>query len=235
VQGAKRIILVETDAANRALLTAYLLRDGYAIAHADGIASMERAMAAEPADVVVLDGDITGGTAVEVATRLRAASDVGIILMSSRTSSAERLLALEVGADEVLGKPPNPRELLARANNLVWRIRGGRTRPTAQTSRRFSGWTLNLPLRRLHGPLGEEIYLTRGEFDILALLVERGGRVATRDQLVKVVSGPTGAPGERTIDVLVSRLRRKLGDDARSGAIIVTVHGIGYRLGVDVV
>jgi two-component system torCAD operon response regulator TorR len=233
VQGAKRIILVESDAANRALLTAYLLRDGYSILHADDLDAMERAMATASPDVVVLDGDLTGESVVEVATRLRATSDVGIILMTSRTSGAERLLALEVGADEVLEKPPNPRELLARANNLLWRIRGGRTRPPAQASRRFAGWMLNLPLRRLHGPEGQEIYLTRGEFDILALLVERGGRVVTRDQLVRVVSGPTGTPGERTIDVLVSRLRRKLGDDARSGAIIVTVHGTGYRMGVD--
>ena len=173
---------------------------------------------------------------VRTACRWRAScardASIGIILVTSRNDDVDKIVGLEVGADDYVTKPFNPRELLARVKSL---LRRSATRPAeAADSLRFAGWVLELSRRRLRDRAGQDVALTRGEFEVLALLVRHPGEILDRDRLSRAVSGHDWSPQDRSVDVLVRRLRAKLDDPARTDSLIATIRGEGYRLAADV-
>jgi two-component system OmpR family response regulator len=173
---------------------------------------------------------LPGEDGLTLARSLREESGVGIIILTGRGETVDRIIGLEMGADDYLPKPFHLRELLARAKSVLRRA-STRTldRQAAPRSRaRFAGWNLDLASRELLSPAGEEVRLTTGEFDLLAAFVNNANKVLTRDQLLDIARNREAGPFDRTIDVQVGRLRRKLEDNPQKPTMIKTVRGSGY-------
>ena len=224
------LLVVDDDRDIRELLTDYLTRNGFrATAVADGRA-MRAALAAHAFDLVVLDVMLPGEDGLTLCRELRARSNLPILMLTARGDDLDRIVGLEMGADDYLPKPFNPRELLARIKAV---LRRARTLPDnlhapQHSFARFDGWTLNFDTRTLHDPAGEAVELSGAEFRLLKIFVERPHRVLNRDQLMDLLHGRDTEPFDRSIDVQVSRLRQRLGDDAREARLIKTVRGEGY-------
>ena len=187
--------------------------------------------------LVVLDLMLPGEGGLDLARWLRSQSDVPIVMLTAMGEETDRIIGLELGADDYLPKPFNPRELLARIRAVLRRAgeRSERKRGRRRAACiRFAGWTLEPARRRLLNPDGVEVPLTGGEYDLLVALVERANRVLTRDMLLDLLRGRQAGPFDRAIDVAISRLRRKLEDDGRNAQLIKTVRGGGYVLAADV-
>ena len=175
---------------------------------------MRRLFARGDVDVVLLDINLPGEDGLSLLRELRRQSEVGVIMVTAPHDSVDRIVALELGADDYVTKPYNMRELLPRAKNLARRVAAARLLSPDEPRKTFGGWTLNIPHWTLTSPTGEELRLTRAEFgDLLATLVVNRGRVCTRDSLIDHVSRRGHDPLDRTIDVLIGRLRRKIEDD----------------------
>lgn len=231
---APLVLIVEDEPATRALLASYFHAAGFLVSEAEDGRQTREALLRQPPDLVLLDIELPDEDGFSLAKSIRETSNVGIIIVTQRANDDDRVFGLETGGDDYITKPPNPRELLARARNLLRRTHPTKMRRAEGAVRRFGGWTMDLARRRLIGPDGQEVRVTRGEFELLALLVRSGGRVVTRDQLIDAVSGTDRNPNHRTIDVLVSRLRRKMQDEGGAPRMILTEKGLGYRLGADV-
>ncbi len=186
--------------------------------------------------LVVLDLMLPGESGLDFAKWLRAQGDVPIVMLTAMADETDRIVGLELGADDYLSKPFNPRELLARVRAVLRRASGEAGAPSAAPAKsiRFGGWTLEPSRRRLLNPDGAEVPLTGGEYELLQVLVERPNRVLTRDMLMDLLRGRQAGPFDRAIDVAVSRLRRKLEDDGRNPSLIKTVRGGGYVLAATV-
>ena len=225
-----RILVVDDDPEIRDLVCAFLGRHGFLVEAAEDGPSMERALAREPADLVVLDLMLPGEDGLSLTRRLAAGPGTPVIILSAMGEDTDRIVGLEIGADDYLAKPCNPRELLARVRAVLRRNREARDRQTAQpggTTVEFAGWRLD-PLRReLRSPEGVLVELSGGEIALLRAFVERPQRVLTRDQLLDHARGPDADSFDRAVDVQVSRLRRKLAA-AAAGEIIRTVRNEGY-------
>ncbi|WP_225206514.1 response regulator transcription factor [Novosphingobium huizhouense] len=236
---APSIVLVEDDGPLRTLTARALREHGYAVRTAATGAEMWVALEAEPADLVVLDIMLPGTSGIELFRRLRRQSDVPIIFVSARGSEEDRVLGLELGADDYLAKPFSSRELLARIGAVLRRTESsGEDSSGASGARRsgevrFDGWTLSLARRELHSPSGAMVDLTGAEFDLLATFVGQPQRVLGRERLIELSRTRLGDSSDRSVDVLVSRLRRKLAS-AGGNAPIVTVRGVGYMLRAEV-
>jgi len=228
------IMIVEDDREIRSLLADFLTREGYvAVAAEDGVA-MDRALAAERPDLVVLDLMLPGEDGLSICRRLRARSDLPILMLTAKSDDIDRIVGLELGADDYLPKPFNPRELLARIRAVLRRT--DRPAAAAAPSRRvaFDRFIADLDARSLAFD-GAAIDLTAAEFELLACFLERPKRVLSRDQLLDWTRGRTADPFDRTIDVSISRLRRKLsGADDQAAQIIKTVRNGGYLFTSDV-
>jgi two-component system, OmpR family, response regulator len=186
--------------------------------------------------LVVLDLMLPGEGGMEFARWLRTQSNVPIVMLTAMGEETDRIIGLELGADDYVAKPFNPRELLARIRAVLRRSGDqaeNRHDPSVRGFR-FNGWTLEPARRRLLNPEGVEVALTGGEYDLLLALVERANRVLTRDMLLDLLRGRQAGPFDRAIDVAVSRLRRKLEDDGRNAQLIKTVRGGGYVLAATV-
>ena len=186
--------------------------------------------------LVVLDLMLPGESGLDLARWMRAQSDVPIVMLTAMADETDRIVGLELGADDYVGKPFNPRELLARIRAVLRRA-GDAPRDRGETPTRgfrFGGWTLDPARRRLLAPDDVEVPLTGGEYDLLLALVERANKVLTRDMLLDLLRGRQAGPFDRAIDVAVSRLRRKLEDDGRHAQLIKTVRGGGYVLAATV-
>ncbi len=186
--------------------------------------------------LVVLDLMLPGESGLDLARWMRAQSDVPIVMLTAMADETDRIVGLELGADDYVGKPFNPRELLARIRAVLRRA-GDAPHDRGETPSRgfrFGGWTLDPARRRLLTPDDVEVPLTGGEYDLLLALVERANRVLTRDMLLDLLRGRQAGPFDRAIDVAVSRLRRKLEDDGRHAQLIKTVRGGGYVLAATV-
>lgn len=218
-----RILVVDDDAGIRELLCDYLGRQGFTTrAAADGQA-MDREIHQQRPDVVLLDLMLPGEDGLSICRRL-SDSGVGVIMLSAMGEETDRIVGLELGADDYLGKPCNPRELLARVKALLRRRRW----PTENGGVLvFRGWRLDLVARELRDPQGTGVAISGGEFALLRAFAERPGRVLTRDQLLDLSRGPTAETFDRAVDVQVSRLRRKLADGGEP-ELIQTVRGEGY-------
>jgi two-component system, OmpR family, response regulator len=226
-----RIIVVEDDAEICSLLKDYLQRQGLRVDVTDGGAGLDRLLSVygEP-DLIVLDIMLPGEDGFSICRRLRVGSRVPIIMLTARGEDIDRIVGLEMGADDYLAKPFNPRELLARIRAVLRR----KEPPAAATKRRLSVGPLvvDLQARRVLREGGAEIELTAAEFELLACFVTRPGRVLSRDQLMDWTRGRRSQTLDRTIDVQVSRLRKKV--EAGGDPLIKTSRGAGYVLVVPV-
>ena len=227
-----RALLVDDDEPIRELLCGYLARFNIeARGVADG-AGMRQALAEENFDVVVLDLMLPGEDGLSLCRYLRSESDIPILMLTARCEPADRIIGLELGADDYMAKPFEPRELVARIQTILRRVRGdeGRNEPRAQV--RFDQWRLDSVLRQLHSPDGLVVPLSNAEFRLLWVFLERPRRVLNRELLLDAARGRAIDAFDRSIDLLVSRLRQKLGDDPRSPRLIKTVRGEGYLFDV---
>jgi len=185
---------------------------------------------------VVLDLMLPGEGGLELARWLRTESRVPIIMLTAMAEETDRIIGLELGADDYVTKPFNPRELLARIRAVLRRTGESEDRASESTAKsyKFSGWLLETARRRLLDPTGVEVAITGGEYELLVALLDRPNRVLTRDMLLDLLRGRQAGPFDRAIDVAVSRLRRKLEDDGRHAQLIKTVRGGGYVLSTPV-
>lgn len=220
------ILVVDDDEAVRALIAACMDKAGYRVEQAEDAAGLWAWLANGGIDLVLLDVNLPDGDGLGLTRQLRAQSDVPVILVTERGAPDDRALGIEIGADDYLPKPVYPRELLARVKSVLERRAGGRGGGAA-TRLRFAGWTLDGASRAVLDSLGRAADLTPAEFDLLHILASRAGRVQSRDTLMAALGSDDAESGPRSIDILVSRLRKKLGDD--QAALIETCRGHGYR------
>ena len=226
------LLVVDDDPVTCARLEGYFRQEGYTVMSAASGAEMGPLLSSQGVDVVLLDVGLPGKDGLELARELRARDEhVGIILVTGRSDDVDKIVGLESGADDYVTKPFNSRELLARVKIV---LRGQRHRPAAPTSRpvglSIGPWTLDVAHRRLVGPDDRRQALTRGEFELLQMLLRHRGTVLSRERLAPAVSHRSWDPNDRSIDVLISRLREKVEDDARQPERILTVRGEGYLL-----
>lgn len=225
------VLIVEDDAVTRAKLAGYIEAAGHRVSEAaDGI-EMRRIMAGDPAALLLLDINLPGEDGLELTRELRARSDIGIILVTGRTDEIDRIVGLEMGADDYVTKPFNARELVARVKNLLRRTRLAQN--AERTHYKIGAWTFDSLRRRIDSGDGRRATLTRAEYELLTAFVAHPGTVLSRDRLLAIVSHRTAAPSDRTIDVLVRRLRQKIEIDPQNPDHIITAHGEGYLLAVD--
>jgi two-component system OmpR family response regulator len=192
---------------------------------------MDAVLATARIDLVILDVMLPGKSGLDICRELRAKSPVPILMLTAMGDETDRIVGLEMGADDYLAKPFNPRELLARIRAILRRVSSGASSgPMKQSAKRlrFAGWQLDLGRRRLEAPDGMIVDLTTGEYELLIAFAERPQRVLTRNQLLDLARGRDAAPFDRSIDVQVSRIRRKIESDPRAPEMIVTVRGDGY-------
>jgi two-component system OmpR family response regulator len=225
------IAAVEDDPEIRLLVAALLTREGFEVATCQNAEDLDRLLARRRVDLVLLDLMLPGEDGLSICRRVRVEPDAPPILMvTAKGEDLDRVIGLEIGADDYLPKPFNPRELVARVKAILRRTRDAHhvaSVPPAEMYS-FAGWTLNASSRDLRDPMGKRVDLTGGEFDLLVALLTHPQRVLNRDQLLDWTRGRSSAPYDRTVDVQLSRLRRKLGDSAQPGVMIKTVRGGGY-------
>ena len=222
------ILVVDDDPVGRQTLAAYLRKENHRVSEADSGEAMRRVFASGDVAVVMLDINLPGEDGLSLLRELRRQSEVGVIMVTGRDDDVDRIVALELGADDYVTKPYNMRELLPRTKNLARRVAAARLVRGDEAIQYFSGFEMDIPHWSLKGLDGDEIRLTRAEFELLATLVSHRGRILTRDALIDHVSRRDRDPLDRTVDVLVGRLRRKIEKDPADPRLIVTVHGIGY-------
>ena len=226
------VLAVDDDPTMRELISEYLGQHELRVTTvADGRA-MREVIAEQVVDLVVLDLKLKAEDGMVLARGLRDESSIPIIMLTARADEVDRIVGLEMGADDYLAKPFSPRELLARIRSILRRTRGLAPARTGSPSHRvrFAGWTLDLAARQLVAPDGVVVSLSGAEFKLLTVFVEHPNRVLDRNQLMDLTVGRDGSPFDRSIDVQVSRLRLRLRDDAREPRIIKTVRNEGYVL-----
>lgn len=225
-----RILVVDDDPGIREVLTDYLNQHGYETAAAASAAEMDRAIAMRAPDLIVLDLMMPGEDGLSVVRRL-AGKGPPLVMLSAMGEDTDRIIGLELGADDYLAKPCNPRELLARVRAVLRRPRS-ETSPDAP-GLAFAGWRLDLMRRELTRPDGQPVTLSAGEFALLRAFCESPGRILTRDQLLERARNADADVFDRAIDVQISRLRKKL-DDGSGAELIQTLRGEGYMFDVKV-
>jgi two-component system, OmpR family, response regulator len=231
------VLVVEDDLAICNVLKEYLTEEGYRISVAGNGCEMRRVIQQSSVDIVMLDVVLPGEDGFALIRWLRAEnSDVGIIMMTGHGQTIDRIIGLEMGADDYLVKPFHLRELLARIRSVQRRTgRSATNLPRVDRSQlRFAGWLLDKSARELLSPEGENVRLTSGEFDLLVAFVSHPNQLLSRDQLLDLAQDRETGPFDRTIDVQVGRLRRKLNDDPKQPHLIKTLRGAGYMLSVPV-
>ncbi|MGE0008847.1 MAG: response regulator [Parvibaculaceae bacterium] len=224
------ILVVDDDRQIRAMLARFLAEHAMRVTQAGDGEQMFKALEAGRFDVIVLDVMMPGDDGFTLCRRLRGTSTTPVILLTARDSETDRIVGLELGADDYVTKPFNPRELLARIRAILRRAGANpaAAQRLASTVYRFAGWTLDTSRRALVSPQGVLTDLTTGEFDLLVAFVEHPQRVLNRDQLLDLARGRVSLAFDRSIDVQVSRLRRKIEGDPNAPALIKTVRNGGY-------
>jgi DNA-binding response OmpR family regulator len=231
--GPPQILVVDDDPRIRQMLIRYFEQEGYRVAAASDGVTMRGHLSANSVDIILLDVMMPGDDGLTLAREIRARSDVGIIMLTGRDEMLDRVVGLEVGADDYVAKPFHLREVLARVKSV---LRRRKTSPDpaplnqaqAADAIRFEGWILDIGRRQLASPAGVEIALTSGEFDLLVTLARQPGRVFDRDTLMDLTRGRTWEAFDRTIDAQIARLRKKVEDNPQKPAFIKSVRGVGY-------
>ncbi len=225
------ILVVDDDREIRDLTSRFLRKHGFRVDDAANGREMDARLADGRFDLIVLDLMMPGEDGLSICRRLRADSGIPIIMLTALGEETDRIVGLEMGADDYLPKPFNPRELLARIKAVLRRGGGDPTDvPASATGRTlaFEGWRIDLARRELTAPDGALVALTAGEYDLLVAFAERPQRVLSRDQLLDLTRGRDAGPFDRSVDVQLSRLRRKIETDPKDPVLIKTVRGGGY-------
>ena len=227
---AAHIVVVDDDADVRDTVSEYLRRNGFSVSEADGGESLRALMAKRPIDLAILDINMPGPDGFTLAREIRASGDAGIILLTANSDDLDKIVGLEVGADDYVTKPYNPRELLARVKAVLRRARGSSDGGTATLGRevQMGRCRLNLDTRQLFEPDGEEVPLTAMEYDLLRTFAENPRRVLSRDQLLDLAHSKEMEPFDRSIDTRIARIRRKIEPDPTKPDCLRTVRGAGY-------
>lgn len=233
----RRILVVDDDRQLCRLLTNLLSREGYRVVAVHDGPAMRRAVADQSFGLVLLDLTFdSGDDGIALARTLRAQYDMPLIMLSGKSATIDKVVGLELGADDYVTKPFEPRELLARIRAVLRRA-AFQIEPSAAGDGigdsqvlTFSGWRLDLDRRTLLSPSNDDIQLTSQEFGLLAALAQRPGRVLSRDQILELTVNRRWSPCDRSIDMLISKVRRKIGDSSHQSALIKTVRGVGYML-----
>ena len=226
------VLAVDDDEDMRQLMTEYLGDNDLRVTAVATGADMQKVLAEHPVDVIVLDLRLAGEDGMQHAKKLRETSEIPIIIVSGRNDEADRVMGLELGADDYLTKPFSPRELLARVRAVLRRFKSaGEVMPARNEKRRayrFAGWELNLRTRRLTEPGGQRVELSNGEFNLLEAFCAAPQRVLSRDQLLSLSRLHNAEVYDRSVDVQILRLRRKIEADPSQPAYIKTERGVGY-------
>ena len=225
------VLIVEDDEEIATLVAKYLGANEYRVTNAREGREMQRVLhGGGHVDLMVLDLNLPGEDGLSICRRLRGQdSRIPIIILTARGEDIDRIIGLELGADDYLAKPFNPRELLARIRAVLRRLASEPGQRASKThAYMFSGWRLDTMSRELLSPEGARVALTGAEFDLLHALCEKAGRILSRDQLLDLTQGRFGGPYERSIDVLISRIRQKIERDPKAPEIIKTVRSEGY-------
>jgi len=230
------LLIVDDDREIRTLLGQYLEKHEFRTTAAPDGKEMRRVMERSRVDLIVLDLMLPGEDGLSICREVRTRSQVPIIMLTARGEDVDRIVGLELGADDYLAKPFNPRELLVRIKAVLRRAAHAPRDPTPDSVRAFlfNGWKLDTTTRTLTDSGGKDVALSGAEYRLLAVLLGSANRVLSRAQLTELLRGREADPFDRSIDVRVSRLRQILGDDARAPQIIKTVYGEGYVVGVSV-
>ena len=230
MDGSRHILVVDDDKELRALLSTFLGRSGYRVSVAQNGTVMTQTLAAARVDLVILDVMMPGEDGLSLCRRLRVAGAMPIIMLTAMGTETDRVVGLEMGADDYLPKPFSTRELLARVRAVLRRSAMPAPGSAAGTGRvfEFAGWRLDVTRRQLHSPAKALVDLRAAEFDLLLALVERPNHVLTRDQLLDLARGRAANAFDRSIDVHISRLRHRIETDPKEPELIKTVRTGGY-------
>ncbi|HLY54663.1 MAG TPA: response regulator [Stellaceae bacterium] len=227
------ILVVDDDREIRSLLSQFLTRHSFRVSSARDGAEMFRVLAAARVDLIVLDLMLPGEDGLALCRRLRNDSQVPVVMLTAMGEEIDRIVGLEMGADDYVAKPFNPRELLARMRAVLRRAGQVQLAPAGQAKEgsrmlAFADWRLDVGRRELRRADGTLVVLSSGEYEMLLAFVERPQRVLTRDQLLDLARGRVAAPYDRSVDIQIMRLRRKIEDDPKSPVLIKTVRSGGY-------
>jgi two-component system, OmpR family, response regulator len=230
------VVVVDDDAGVRQLVDDYLGQNDFRVSGVESGVELMATLGAQVVDLVLLDLRLRGEDGMQLLRQLRADSHIPVIILTGRAEEADRVMGLELGADDYLTKPFSPRELLARIRTVLRRTHAGQETHGAPVCRayRFPGWELNLRTRRLTAAAGTQVALSNGEFNLLAALLATANRVVSRDQLIELSRRYDNEVYDRAIDVQILRLRRKIESNPSEPRIILTERGVGYRVAVPV-
>lgn len=227
-----KILVVDDSDVTRETLVSYFEEEGYSVFGASTAELAEEILGREEIDLVLLDIRLPGKDGLTLTRELRTQSEIGIILVTGRQDEVDRIIGLECGADEYVTKPFNPREILARVKNLVRRVQKLKQQSTASETPAsmlpIGAWLLDTHRRQLVQEGAESVQLTEGEFQLLGVLMAHPGQTLSRDQLMDRIKNRSWDATDRSIDVLIGRLRKKLETDPANPQLIITVHGVGY-------
>jgi len=227
------LVVLDDEVEITRMLSNYLGRQGFRVTEVHNGRMLFDLLSSDPPALVLLDLGLPGEDGFAIARQLREHWRCGLVIVSGRGDAVDKVVGLEVGADDYVTKPFDLRELLARVKAVLRRLTGDGAASTTSTASpremlHFAGWRLDFAARRLTNPAGAEVALTAGEFELLSVLARNPGRVLSRDHLLEQTRGRGAGPYERTIDVQIGRLRRKIEDDAEAPQIIKSVRGAGY-------
>jgi DNA-binding response OmpR family regulator len=227
--GNAHIVVVDDEEMVRDTVQEYLLRNGYAVSQAEGGAALRALMTERAVDLVILDVNMPGEDGISIARDLRQRGPLGIIMLTANSDSVDRVVGLEVGADDYIAKPFEPRELLARVRAVLRRVApGGGSAATMGDEVRIGRCLLNLERRSLHAADGTEVFITAMEFDLLEAFARNPNRVLSRDRLLDLAHHKESNGFDRSIDTRITRLRKKVEVDPATPQAIKTVRGAGY-------
>ena len=236
----KHILVVEDEAITRAKLVGYFQHAGYRVSEAENKAQMNVVLQNHHIDLIMLDINLPDEDGLMITRNLRSHSNIGIVLVTGRTDSIDKIIGLEMGADDYVTKPFELRELLVRVKNILWRISLTEQKSVIDTEDEedddlfhFGQCSFDIPKRKLLKN-NIPIKLTKAEYDILVAFVANPSRVLSRDRLLNLIEHRVDAPNDRTIDVLVRRLRNKIEDNPKDPQIFTTIHGEGYLFAADI-
>ncbi|MDB1123614.1 two-component system response regulator TorR [Vibrio algarum] len=236
---SSHVLVVEDDVVTRSKLVGYFQKEGYKVSEAEDGQQMREILASNHVDLIMLDVNLPGEDGLMLTRELRSQSNIGIILVTGRTDSIDKIVGLEMGADDYVTKPFELRELLVRVKNLLWRIslvnQPVEEKEHVDTSGNtvyFGDWVFDIQRRALSRG-GEPVKLTKAEYELLVALTTHTNKVLSRERILNLISHRVDAPNDRTIDVLIRRLRSKMEYDPKNPQIFVTIHGEGYLFAGD--
>ncbi|OOS01236.1 two-component system response regulator ArcA [Canicola haemoglobinophilus] len=231
-----QILIIEDEVITRNTLKSIFEAEGYDVLEASDGNQMHRVLATHKIDLVIMDINLPGKNGLMLARELRENTNTALMFLTGRDNEVDKILGLEIGADDYITKPFNPRELTIRARNLLQRTMQEiqKTNTSQVDQYRFNGWTLDLNSRSLINPEGEEYKLPRSEFRAMLHFCENPGKIQTREELLRKMTGRELKPQDRTVDVTIRRIRKHFEDHADTPEIIMTIHGEGYRFCGDI-